>query len=56
MRGMVAFAWAHLCGDWRRTIPAAVAVLLAVTSFVVLTGTVRSQRGVGRRSGRWSRR
>lgn len=44
MRALVTYAWAHLRGDWRRTVPAAVAVLLAVTSFVVLTGSVRSQR------------
>lgn len=44
MRGLLGFAWAHLRGDWRRTAPAAAAVLMAVTSFAVLTGTVRSQQ------------
>lgn len=44
MGGLARFAFAHLVGDWRRTVAAAAAILVAVTSFVVLTGTVTTQQ------------
>lgn len=44
MSGVGHFAVAHLVGDLRRSIAAALAILVAVTSFVVLTGTVSTQR------------
>ncbi len=44
MGDVVRFALAHLIGDRRRTLAAAMAILVAVTSFVVLTGTVSTQR------------
>ncbi|MBK8460186.1 MAG: hypothetical protein IPL43_08360 [Micropruina sp.] len=44
MGEILRFAVAHLLGDRRRTVAALVAVLIAVTSFAVLTGTVETQR------------
>ncbi len=44
MNGLFGFALAHLRGDWRRTAAAFAAILVAVTSFVVLTGTVQTQQ------------
>lgn len=44
MVDVVRFALVHLIGDRRRTLAAAMAILVAVTSFVVLTGTVSTQR------------
>jgi hypothetical protein len=44
MGGLVGFALAHLRGDWRRSLAAGAAILVAVASFVVLTGTVTSQQ------------
>lgn len=42
--GLVDSALANLRGDWRRSAAAAMAILVATTSFVVLTGTVRTQQ------------
>ena len=39
-----AFAWRQLRGAWRRNLVAAVTILVSVCSFVVLTGTVTTQR------------
>ncbi len=44
MRALVSFAWAQLVGDWRRSVPAATAIFMAVTAFVVLTGTVQTEQ------------
>jgi putative ABC transport system permease protein len=44
MAGLVTFALAHLWGSWRRSAAAAAAILVAVSSFVILTGTVKSQK------------
>ncbi len=41
---LLRFAVAHLRGSWRRTAAAAAAIFVAVSSFVVLTGTVTAQR------------
>src|SRR5690349_15142888 len=38
------FAIAHLLGAWQRTTAAACAIFVAVASFVILTGTVRTQQ------------
>ena len=42
--GLASSALANLRGDWRRSVAAAMAILIATTSFVVLTGTVRTQQ------------
>lgn len=44
MGGLARLATAHLRGAWRRTVAAAGAIVVAVTSCVVLTGTVSTQR------------
>lgn len=44
MPGIVSFAWAHARGDWRRSLAAAFAIMVAVTSLVVLTGSVTTER------------
>ncbi len=44
MPGLVSFAWAHARGDWRRSLAAASAIMVAVTSLVVLTGSVTTER------------
>jgi putative ABC transport system permease protein len=44
MRELIRFAIAHLRGSGPRTAAAMGAILVAVTSFVVLTGTVRGER------------
>lgn len=44
MGGVLRLALAHLVGDRRRAVAAGLAILVAVTSFVVLTGTVSTQR------------
>jgi hypothetical protein len=44
MSGVLAFAGQQLRGAWRRNLVAAATILVAVSSFVVLTGTVATQR------------
>ena len=44
MTEILRFALAHARGDWRRTLAAAFAILVATTSFGVLTGSVSTAR------------
>ena len=44
MSGVLAFASQQLRGAWRRNVIAGATILVAVSSFVVLTGTVATQR------------
>ncbi len=41
---LIRFAWSCIRGDWKRSLATCVTVLIAVTSFAVLTSSVQTQR------------